>query len=376
MPLNPEPRTLNPPSRGFSIRCQAGEAELVLYDVIDRWYGISAEAIHDKLKEAGNVGRIRVRINSPGGSIIEGTAIYNLLRSHPARVSVTVDGLAASMASIVAMAGDEIEIGEGAYMMIHDPTGVTWGDAEEVRAFAELLDKMKGQLVGIYARRTKQSEQDVSQWMRDETWMTAAEAVQRGFADRAAPGLKMAAVAAFDLRNSFRHVPENLSPCLLEVSDMAESQSTQNAPRPATLKELRAACPGADDTFLVAQLDGEATADQAAKAWMAEQGRRLEAANRKAADAEAKRAEAEKKAAAGAAKNGVEPLGNAAKGPKTEDAGDPIEAFEAIVAGYVAQGMRRPKAVSKAVHAHPEAHAAYIRAYNEKRGRPVPPRFE
>jgi ATP-dependent Clp endopeptidase proteolytic subunit ClpP len=355
--------------RGFSITCQGQEAEIVLYDVLDPWFGISARTIHQRLKEAGDIKRIRVRINSPGGSIFEGGAIHNLLKTHPARVVITIDGLAASMASLVAMAGDEIEMGEAAYLMIHDPTAQVRGDAGEIREMAELLDKMKAQLVGIYARRTGQSEAQIAQWMADETWMTAQEAVDRRFADRAVIGLKVAA-STYDLSETFRHVPENL---FLENSEKEKAamadDPNQGALHPATLKELRPLCPGADEKFLCAQLDAEATPEQAGKAWTAEQGRRLEAANQKAAAAEAKLAEAEKKATAG--KSGVEPLGNGSKGPAGETAGDAIEAWDRLIAGYVAGGTKRPKAIARAAREHPEAHAAYVAAYNEKHGHPA-----
>jgi ATP-dependent Clp protease, protease subunit len=154
--------------------------ELSLYGTIDPlWGDVSAVTVRDAIKAAGNAKTIHVRVNSPGGSVFDSVAIHSLLRSHPARKLVTVDGLAASAASIVMMAGDDIEIATGGFVFVHDPLGYVQGDAAEMRDMAGLLERMKGQLVGIYARRTGRTEADIVRMMAEETWMSAEEAVRR-----------------------------------------------------------------------------------------------------------------------------------------------------------------------------------------------------
>ncbi len=356
----------------FQIVAKAnGVAEITIYDVIDRYYGVSASAIYDQLKAIGEVKTIRVRLNSNGGSVFEGTAIYNLLKQHPARVTVTIDGLAASMASIVAMAGDEIEIGDGAYLMIHDPLGYVRGDSEDMREMADLLDKMRDQLVGIYARRTSQSAEQIKEWMKAETWMTAEEAVANRFADRSVAGLKIAAVAPVGL---FEHPPQSLLGERRNNEEKIIMSDTITAPKPATWQELKNCCPGADAEFLGKQMDAQATVENASKAWMGELQRRSESDAQARKDAEAAKAEAEKQAAdakaeaekAKAGKPGVEVLGGG--GGKVEGEGDPRAEFEAAVDEKLKTGLSKPEAIKAVVKSNPELHAAYVEAHNAEVG--------
>jgi ATP-dependent Clp endopeptidase proteolytic subunit ClpP len=346
-----------------------GVAEITIYDVIDRYYGISAAAIYDQLKALGSIKSIRVRLNSNGGSVFEGIAIYNLLKQHSARVNVRIDGLAASMASIIAMAGDDIEIGDGAYLMIHDPLGSVRGDSADMREMADLLDKMRDQLVGIYARRTSQSEEQIKEWMKAETWMTADEAIANRFADRSVAGLQVAAVAPVDL---FEHPPQALlakrHTKTKGDSDMAEN----SAPKPATWHELKNCCPGADADFLGKQMDSQATAEDATKAWMGELQRRSEADANARKDAEAATAEAQKQAAdakaeaekAKSVKPGVEMLGGGTSKGGGSESGDPRAEFEAAVDEKLKTGLSRVEAIKAVVKANPELHAAYVQAHN------------
>jgi len=347
-----------------------GVAEITIYDVIDRYWGISAEAIYTALKEMGDVKAITVRLNSNGGSVFEGTAIYNILKSHAARVTVKIDGLAASMASIVAMAGDDIEIGDGAYMMVHDPLGYVRGDADEMRDMADLLDKMRDTLVGIYARRTGRTEDEIQGLMKNETWMTAAEAVENGFANRSVAGLQIAAMAPVGL---FEHPPAALvaehKPNTNQGAESMAEKTTENMPKAATLDELKNCCPGANADFLVAQLDAQATAEQASRAWMGELQKKAESAEvtaKEAADAkaEAEKQAAEAKAEAENAKNGkpgVEMLGGGGEG---EGHTDPKAEFEAAVDEKMKTGMNKADAVKAITKANPELHAAFVAAHN------------
>ena len=138
-------------------RAEKASAEILIYEDIGEGFftsGVTAQCFLKELRALGEVNHLDIRINSNGGSVFDGVAIYNALRQHPASKTVHVDGIAASIASIIAMAGDEIHMGQGAYMMIHDPSGLAMGTAEQMRETANLLDGIKAQLVDIYTSRT------------------------------------------------------------------------------------------------------------------------------------------------------------------------------------------------------------------------------
>lgn len=191
----------------FEIKAKGdGTAEISIYDQITPpgWGGQSAKSFSSELKALGKVTDLTIRINSPGGDVFEGQAIYSQLKAHKAKKTVYVDGLAASIASIIAMAGDEVVMPENAMMMIHDPSSLVWGTADEMKKLAATLEKVKATLVSVYARKTDLSREEIESMMSDETWMTAEEAVSKGFADRQSDALMLA--AHFDL-SQFHNVP-------------------------------------------------------------------------------------------------------------------------------------------------------------------------
>jgi ATP-dependent Clp endopeptidase proteolytic subunit ClpP len=345
----------------YRITCKAGKAELYIYDVIDNW-GMGAQQVAKDLKALGPIKSIDVRLNSPGGNVFDGLAIYNILKQHPAKVTTHVDGMALSIASLVAMAGDEIRIADNAFMMIHDPMGSTYsGDAEDHRETAELLDKLKGSLVDTYAARTDIDAKTITEMMAEETWLDAAEAVEWGFADVVTESLSVAAHADPD---RFKNTPDSFRKRIEEKSPMAEDKT----PKPATFDELKAACPEAPADFLCSQLEGKAVIDDAKAAWSTYQieEAKKEAANAKA-EADAAKAEAKvaaEKAAAAATAPGVDPLADDDKGGKpTGETGG----FWDLVNELVAAGMKKPKAIRQTVKDHPEAHEAMLVEANEGR---------
>jgi ATP-dependent protease ClpP protease subunit len=187
-------------SNKWAFRAQASGSvlDLEIYDVVDPnaycdpwWgsYGISARQVLDTLKMAQDVALINVRINSAGGDVFDGMAIYNLLHNHPARVRVQIDGLCASIASIIAMAGDDIVMGEGTWMMIHKPYSAFMPEvgADDLRKTAEVLDKMTESMCAVYCARTGQKPDAVMACMQAETWMTAAEAKSLGYCSEVTP---------------------------------------------------------------------------------------------------------------------------------------------------------------------------------------------
>lgn len=189
------------------------KAEVLIYeDIGEGWMGgLSAKRFAEDLKKLGALDQINVRINSPGGSVFDGVAIYNTLVNHGAQIIVDIDGLAASIASIIAMAGHEIRMAENAFMMIHDPWTISAGSADELRKQADLLDKIRDQLIDTYMKRATVNRDDISQKMTEETWLTAAEALDIGLVDSVSAEMKLAASArVYDL-SRYRHVPEKLA---------------------------------------------------------------------------------------------------------------------------------------------------------------------
>ncbi len=176
--------------------------EIVLYGVVGADYFaefFTASQVLDALAELGRDADVKVRINSGGGIADEGLAIFNALTAHPGRVSVEVDSMAASAASLIAMAGDTITMRRGAVMMIHDPATITIGPASDHEFSAEVLNKRADLFAGIYADKSGESATRVRKDMKAELWLTGPEAVDRGFAtdtdDR-----KAETVTAFDYR--------------------------------------------------------------------------------------------------------------------------------------------------------------------------------
>lgn len=183
-----------------------GVAEIAIYDEIGAW-GIRAKDFREALLALGPVSEIMVSINSPGGSVFDGNAIHNMLKRHKARVVVTVDGIAASIASVIAMAGDEIVMPENAMMMIHDPSSFVGGNSRDLRKEAEALDKIKPSLIASYRAKSGLDDDEIAELMAKETWLTAEDALAFGFADTIGDAVEI--TAKFDL-SKFRNAPDGL----------------------------------------------------------------------------------------------------------------------------------------------------------------------
>lgn len=248
--------------------------ELLIYDQIGESFweeGITAKTFSRDLRALGKkIKNITVRINSPGGSVWDGLAIYNTLKQHNARVLVLVDGLAASIASVIAMAGDDVQMADSALMMIHNPSSVVAGDSRSMREAADVMDKTKEQLVKAYAAKTGMDSEEIARLLDDETWMTSDEAFEMGFIDgivEDAP--ELAACHTQDVPESF-HVPASLQArvtnLLTGTSDQLEEDMPKNEtqapaitePQAATIEQLEALA-GADDSFVLQQFKAKAT---------------------------------------------------------------------------------------------------------------------
>jgi ATP-dependent protease ClpP protease subunit len=167
------------------------EAELLLYNDIGGWFGTYADEFVEELN-AITAPRLTVRLNSPGGSVFQGLAIASALRTHPADITVRVDGIAASIASVIALAGDRLVVMPGSTLMIHEASGEACGDSSVMAKMAEILDTLSANIADMYAAKAGGTRDEWRQRMVDETWFLADEAVAAGLADEVGPGRTVA----------------------------------------------------------------------------------------------------------------------------------------------------------------------------------------
>jgi ATP-dependent Clp endopeptidase proteolytic subunit ClpP len=230
----------------YKITNKADSAEIEIYDEIGKSWGkddptVSAKNFISELKKI-TADNINLHINSPGGSVFEGNTIYNALKAHKSKITVYVDGLAASIASVIAMAGDTIKMPENAMMMVHDPSGLVWGTAEDMRKMANALKKMKSGLVSAYHDKTGLDDEEISDLMSDETWFTAQEAVDMGFADEMLKPVEAQANIS-NMAQYYKNVPEQLT-----AGKSGKKQEVKNM----TLEELKAESPDLYNTVFEA----------------------------------------------------------------------------------------------------------------------------
>lgn len=189
----------------FRFENKAGEqAEIYIYDEVS-WWGITAQDFIRELKGV-TAKSISLRLNSPGGDVFDGIAIYNALRGHPATVNVTVDGIAASIASVIAQSGDTVTMSRGSMLMIHEPFAFVIGDAEDMRKQAAALDIIGDNIAGIYADRAGGSAEYWRGLMHEETWFGDQAAVDAKLADGVGAGTAAGAENRWDL-SIFRNYP-------------------------------------------------------------------------------------------------------------------------------------------------------------------------
>ena len=198
----------------YKIENKSDKAEIWIYEMIgeDFWSGggVTAKNFQKELS-AIKATQIDLHINSPGGEVFDGIAIYNLIKQHPANVTTFIDGLAASISSVIALAGDEIFMAENALLMIHNPCGMEVGDANDMRKMAERLDIVRDSISKAYTSKTEQTEDEINALMDAETWMTADDAMELGFVDEITEKMDMAACADFVpimAKAGFKKIPE------------------------------------------------------------------------------------------------------------------------------------------------------------------------
>lgn len=219
----------------YEIRNAAADvAELWIYDYIgiDFWTGegVSAKQFAKDLA-AITAPAIDLHINSPGGSVFDGQAIHTSLVNHPATVTTYVDGLAASIASVVALAGNKVVMAANALFMIHNPMGCCCGAAGDMRDMADLLDKVGETIAGVYERKTGLAPAAIRQAMDAETWYTAEEALDAGFADEIGAELPVAACAKWDLSSrifGYKHAPADAGRVLSAANEAKITEARDN----------------------------------------------------------------------------------------------------------------------------------------------------
>lgn len=196
--------------RWYSINAKAeGVVEISIFDEIGFW-GTTAKDFKREFDAVKDADSIVVSLNSPGGGFFDGMAIYQMLSAVRSKVHVEVYGIAASIASVIALAGSSLSVARGSYFMIHNPFTLAIGGAKELRDTANILDKMQGDLANLYAGKTGMSTDEAQSLMDAETWYTADEAYEAGFADEV-PDYGEVAARVTDLAPfNFTHTPQAL----------------------------------------------------------------------------------------------------------------------------------------------------------------------
>lgn len=242
----------------------AGRVEIFLYDVIGGW-GITAQQFVSECKEAGvfEASAVDLHIHSPGGDVMQGFAIFNTLSRLKAKLDIWVDGVAASMASmIVCLPGATVHMPENAWLMVHKPWGGIAGDSDDMRDYAAWLDRNEALMLSAYMNKTGLGQEELEAMLKAETWLNGAEAVEKGFADTLEPELQAAACVNQNKLKDYQNMPEQINNLFGPRAEAPASQPqpTQNpAPQaannpPAPQPTQQPMAGNIDITALAAQL--------------------------------------------------------------------------------------------------------------------------
>ncbi|MEB7863878.1 Clp protease ClpP [Staphylococcus xylosus] len=208
------------------------KGEIYIYgDIVSsKWdeTDVTAVDFKNELNQLGDISEIDVHINSAGGNVFEGHAIYNMLKMHKAKVNIYVDALAASIASVIAMSGDTIFMHKNSFMMIHNSWIMTLGNSKDLRQTADLLDKTDQSSNNAYLdKATNLSEEELKQLLEAETWLTADEALEKGLADEILGASEIAASISKDSYQIFKHVPENIEKDVDKITNVSDVQDNK-----------------------------------------------------------------------------------------------------------------------------------------------------
>ena len=218
----------------YRIQAKADSADIYIYDYIGMW-GVEAGDFTKDLSTIQSKAKINLYINSPGGNVFDGMAIYNALLSVKSKLTVHVMGLAASMASVIMLAGDTRIVYQGAMVMIHNPWGGVSGTASEMRETADLLDKITEQIVNLYVNATGQSEDQIRDWMNAETWFSAEESIEHNFSTELSEQ-----EAAASIKNTYAKKYHNVPSDIVEQDTEPTIRTAEDALRDAGFSNVRA----------------------------------------------------------------------------------------------------------------------------------------
>jgi len=229
----------------FSIKNRANDEviDVTIHDEIGLW-GVTAKDFIEQLHQNKNVKSINLSIHSPGGSVFDGLAIHNALKHHPATVHGKVEGIAASAASFILMAADVATMPENSFLMIHNAHGGAYGEVEDLRHIADVMEKLQNSIKNIYVNRTGISEDEITEMMNVETWMSAAEAMEKGFIDSVTDEIQVAAKTNTFNRH-FKNMPIANSPDVNNIESIPDFEkflrdSTNLSKKAATALTSRA----------------------------------------------------------------------------------------------------------------------------------------
>jgi ATP-dependent Clp protease, protease subunit len=201
--------------------------QIEITEGINSWGQSSFKSVREGVKGLRPGGKLRVVVNSFGGSVLEGILIYNFLKGHPAEVEVHIPAYAMSAATVIAAAGDRVSMAETGYFMIHNPWTLAVGDQNEMESTRDLLEMFASDIAGIYAKRTGMTLDKIRDMMDEETWLTSAEALEMGFVDELTPAATFEASLPEEVLASFNNVPQ----ALRQVPEI------KNEPNPAKMNK-------------------------------------------------------------------------------------------------------------------------------------------
>lgn len=383
----------------YQITAKKDSAKILIYEQIGQGWddsGVGAKKFVEDL-QALDVSNIDLHINSPGGNVFEGNAIYNSLKAHKAKINVKIDGVAASIASVIAMSGDEIEMPENTMMMIHDPSGFVIGTAKDMQKMADAVNRMKIGMVAAYHNKTGVEKDKISVMMEDETWMTAQEAVEMGFADKMLEPVNAQANLEALAQYQYKNVPK-------QFLTAGESGKKTEKEQIMTLSELKAESP---DLYNAVFEEGKKAGLVEGEAAGLEKGKAEAQAEAKADGAKAERERIQSvetqlipghealiqdmkfdgkttgEQAAVKILAAEKTLRKGVLDKLDKDAPDPVATvlvpdleipaaekkdFEQLVADYQGEhNCTRGKAISAVAREHPEKHTEYINKVNKRR---------
>jgi len=188
--------------------------ELMLYGEISEysWWGdeVTPKQFKEDLDALGDIDTLNVYINSPGGDVFAGQAIYSMLKRHKAAVNIYIDGLAASIASLITMAGDKVIMPQNAMMMVHNPWTIAVGNAADFRKIADDMDKIRDSMVTTYEARSALTKEEILGLLNAETWLSAEDCLEYGFADEIEGIKQVAACIDKDILGRYKNTPKDL----------------------------------------------------------------------------------------------------------------------------------------------------------------------